>query len=550
MILKEEFSNFAMKIKHAFSNNRELESEKMDFNIKAIVLEKEKDERKLERRESVDRQRLDWFIVLDAEFVKEKYESRLGNLKFQIPYEIESQIEKDLKRSLSGPESRKSERFIARLRYILQGYCKINPSLGYCQGMNTIAAGILLAVKNEEVLFDSMQEKERATFDLDTAFWTFTSIIERNKGYYVQNMCALNVDQLVLKDLMVRWVPNVLAHLIRNDVDVNIMTSSWFICLFAESPLPIEHAWKLWDLVFKCGYVTIFEACIAIFQISAEKILKLHTQEEILIFFLQKLQKEINTSQIPKRVLDLHEQHGKYLTEQIKHLREFHKMEVINQHLDGIGYIRNYISRMASQLKTTIERMLVLWRTFHEPSPWKILESGVIEDFDSFRKSFSKYCWGESEIAKWRSASAVVCIFERLFVLFTADNQGQLSFVNFAKEALKFDQADWTPRVLVAFRFFDIDGDMKISRNEFIEVSQSFLMLYTGDAVPNHAREFQDILCLFGFDDEKVEHISHEDFLQKVLSFAPVKQFFRLDDSNLINRMQKKSKVFFRSLST
>lgn len=66
-------------------------------------------------------------------------------------------------------------------RRVLTAYARHNPSVGYCQGMNFVAAMLLLQLSDEE-----------------HAFWCLCALVEDVlPGYYSHAMVAAEVDQLV-----------------------------------------------------------------------------------------------------------------------------------------------------------------------------------------------------------------------------------------------------------------------------------------------------------------------------------------------------------------
>src|SRR5258708_6545431 len=71
------------------------------------------------------------------------YYSKLKNLKISYPNPSFTQIELDLKRTFSDMKIAESEKLMRKLRNILTTYIKRNPTIGYCQGMNFLAARIL-----------------------------------------------------------------------------------------------------------------------------------------------------------------------------------------------------------------------------------------------------------------------------------------------------------------------------------------------------------------------------------------------------------------------
>ena len=85
---------------------------------------------------------------------------------------------------------------IDRLRRILRCLVKRNPTVGYCQGMNFIACRLLKILNEEET------------------FWTMCMVIESILPLdFYTNMVGLLIDQQVFKDLTLKLLPKLAAHL-------------------------------------------------------------------------------------------------------------------------------------------------------------------------------------------------------------------------------------------------------------------------------------------------------------------------------------------------
>lgn len=90
-------------------------------------------------------------------------------------------------------------------------------SLCYVQGL------LLLATKNEE-----------------TAFWLLKMLIEHIlPKYYIITMSGLITDIEVLSQLVLMRDPEVHAHIEGLGVPWAVLTTKWFVCLYAEV-LPTE----------------------------------------------------------------------------------------------------------------------------------------------------------------------------------------------------------------------------------------------------------------------------------------------------------------------
>ncbi|XP_041358045.1 TBC1 domain family member 2B-like [Gigantopelta aegis] len=169
------------------------------------------------------------------------------------------QIELDLLRTL--PHNR---HFISleadgvkKLRQILLAYSAHNPVIGYCQGLNRLAAIALLFLCEEE------------------AFWCLVAIVEHilPQDYFTKTLAAAQSDQRVLKDLVLEKLPKLYAHLENNDVDLSLFTFNWFLTIFVDG-VPPETFLRVWDAFLFEGSKVLFRFAIAFLKHAEEDILQ------------------------------------------------------------------------------------------------------------------------------------------------------------------------------------------------------------------------------------------------------------------------------------
>ncbi|KAK1306231.1 hypothetical protein QJS10_CPA10g01780 [Acorus calamus] len=136
----------------------------------------------------------------------------------------EMMLAKDLPRTfpchpwLDTPEGQ------ASLRRVLVGYSFRDSDVGYCQGLNYVAALLLLVMKTEE-----------------DAFWMLAVLLENVlvNDCYTDNLSGCHVEQRVFRDMLAKKCPRIAAHLEAMEFDVSLVTTEWFLCLFCKS-LPSE----------------------------------------------------------------------------------------------------------------------------------------------------------------------------------------------------------------------------------------------------------------------------------------------------------------------
>ena len=143
------------------------------------------------------------------------------------------QIEKDVGRTFPGHRTfTHSADGQAQLRRVLRAYCAgRNLHTGYCQGMNFVAATLLLVMSTEE-----------------DAFWMFLLTMERllPADYYTDGLTGVRIDSQVLITLMKERLPSLHAHFEASGVLplLPIVTTQWFIALFVFW-LPTESLMRL-----------------------------------------------------------------------------------------------------------------------------------------------------------------------------------------------------------------------------------------------------------------------------------------------------------------
>ena len=169
------------------------------------------------------------------------------------------QIELDLLRTLPNNchfESLQSDG-IGRLRRVLTAYSQRNPRVGYCQGMNRLAAVALLFLVEED------------------AFWCLVAIVEMvmPPDYYGQNLMGAHVDQYVLKELLQEKLPTLYAHFERYDIELSLF--SWFLTCFIDN-IPVPVFLRIWDVFLYEGSKVLFRFALAFLKYHEVNLLSLH----------------------------------------------------------------------------------------------------------------------------------------------------------------------------------------------------------------------------------------------------------------------------------
>ncbi|NXX94783.1 TBD2A protein, partial [Centropus bengalensis] len=177
------------------------------------------------------------------------------------------QIELDLPRTLTNNKhfSSPTSQLIPKLRRVLLAFSWHNPAIGYCQGLNRLAAVALLVLEDEE-----------------SAFWCLVYIVENlmPADYYSDTLITSQVDQRVFKDFLSEKLPRLMAHFKQYQIDVSLITFNWFLVAFVDS-LVSDILLRVWDAFLYEGTKVIFRYALAIFKYNEEEILRIHDSVEI-----------------------------------------------------------------------------------------------------------------------------------------------------------------------------------------------------------------------------------------------------------------------------
>jgi hypothetical protein len=152
---------------------------------------------------------------------------------------VVAQIDMDIRRTLTDNVFFRKGPGVDKLREVLLAYSRRNEEVGYCQGMNLIAASLLLIMPTAE-----------------DAFWILTSMIEiiLPQHYYDHGLLASRADQVVLRQYISEILPKLSAHLEDLGVELEALTFQWFLSVFTDC-LSAEALYRVWDVVL-CLNVT------------------------------------------------------------------------------------------------------------------------------------------------------------------------------------------------------------------------------------------------------------------------------------------------------
>ncbi|XP_063312035.1 TBC1 domain family member 2A [Pelobates fuscus] len=183
------------------------------------------------------------------------------------PHPATQQIELDLHRTLTNNKhfTCPTSEFIHKLRRVLLAFSWHNPTIGYCQGLNRLAAVALLVLEEEE-----------------SAFCCLVDIVDNimPADYYSNNLSGSQVDQRVFKDFLSEKLPRLTSHFQQYKIDLSLITFNWFLVVFVDN-LVSDILLRVWDAFLYEGTKVIFRYALAIFKYNEEEILKFNEESDI-----------------------------------------------------------------------------------------------------------------------------------------------------------------------------------------------------------------------------------------------------------------------------
>mmetsp|Transcript_61842 Transcript_61842/g.201765 ORF Transcript_61842/g.201765 Transcript_61842/m.201765 type:complete len:422 (+) Transcript_61842:143-1408(+) len=169
-------------------------------------------------------------------------------LQGEVAEEAAFQIEGDILRTrpqLLGPLERSA------LRRVLRAYAAANPAVGYCQGMNNIAAVFILL-----------------GFDEATALQGCYTLMQGCcPGYHDRDLAGFRLDAAVLEVFVQRLLPKeMLRRLDDLEVPLEVLISEHFLTLASHS-WPLAATARLWDVILQEGSPAVFASVLALLKL-------------------------------------------------------------------------------------------------------------------------------------------------------------------------------------------------------------------------------------------------------------------------------------------
>lgn len=207
-----------------------------------------------------------WPILLDTDYLRTQKPNLYKTLcrgveNNTLPDDIEHTIEADVTRTMPLHSlfwAGGAQVGVQSLRSILRAYARYVPDVGYCQGMSSIAAVLIMNADDEEEAFLMLVQ--------------FMSRFQYKKVFAPGFPLMLQwISEL--KPLVAHYMPDLNAHMERENVTLELYADKWLITALSHN-FPHRYLLRIWDLMFLGGSPKIIlKACLAVLRQCEKKLL-------------------------------------------------------------------------------------------------------------------------------------------------------------------------------------------------------------------------------------------------------------------------------------
>ncbi|KAF0700922.1 Aste57867_8570 [Aphanomyces stellatus] len=148
------------------------------------------------------------------------------------------------------------------------------PAVGYVQGMNFVAAKLLLLWQNDHF--------QRHRLDEDV-FSLLTGIVHRHSSLWSPGMPGLRRCIFALQKLMEKHLPALHGHLRRIGMHAGYFATQWFVTLFSRI-LPLDSFACVWDRFLTDGLKMLFRVALVILTYMQTDLLAMDMEEASMYF--------------------------------------------------------------------------------------------------------------------------------------------------------------------------------------------------------------------------------------------------------------------------
>lgn len=214
-----------------------------------------------------------WMIAADIE--QERKEEIFVNLLNQtIDNKTDIQIKKDLNRTLTDEKLFSMDMSKTCLYNVLRAYANCDKDVSYCQGMNFIAAFLLIVSDFNEV----------DTLYMMMFLFMFNKSNLGIRGFYIINFPLLSLYSYQFNHLFEKDFPVLKKHFEKLEIPNELWISKWFQTLFTIC-IPLDILIRLWDCIFVKGIEFLFNFALSLIKVLEKDLIKYNDISDICEYF-------------------------------------------------------------------------------------------------------------------------------------------------------------------------------------------------------------------------------------------------------------------------
>ncbi|XP_053680540.1 USP6 N-terminal-like protein [Anopheles nili] len=159
---------------------------------------------------------------------------------------------------------------------VLAAYSMFNTEIGYCQGMSTVAAVLLMYLDEEET------------------FWAL-DVLMINPRYAMHGLYIVGFPKLMRflahhDKILSRCLPKLKKHLDKHEVHSVLYSLKWFFVIFLER-IPFSLCLRVWDIYLMFGERVLTAMAYTILKIHKSKLCRMKDMDQVTDFLQTSLHK-------------------------------------------------------------------------------------------------------------------------------------------------------------------------------------------------------------------------------------------------------------------
>lgn len=171
-----------------------------------------------------------------------------------------------------------------------------NEDVGYCQGMNFVAAVFIVVLLDaddpvgmwKEDLVTKAYQVLHSNNEAHLPVGALLNTLIASPRFRMRGLWRKGVPELRMRiwqfDCLLRQrLPVLKGHFQYHNVSTDFFAAQWFITLFSYS-LPLSILRRIWDIFFIDGWTALFRVGLSILQLERDKLLQMNL-EEISVYF-------------------------------------------------------------------------------------------------------------------------------------------------------------------------------------------------------------------------------------------------------------------------